>query len=153
MRSFGGIYFVEEWRKVKKKLKACGKTPAATASREADSCQARGLQHSNLARTGSKRLRILSALLPADSKELQWESGFFEFLFTARRIRERELRAVADALLNRAMLYKRNFDSFELAQRSRPCEETCQASFIDYVGLRMSLMPLTLIEMVSSLSK
>ncbi|CAE7543776.1 CPK4 [Symbiodinium necroappetens] len=52
---FGGIYFVEEWRKVKKKLKA------------------RGLQHSS-------------------------SNGicFFEFLFTARRIRERELRAVAD---------------------------------------------------------
>ncbi|CAE7225865.1 CPK12 [Symbiodinium pilosum] len=52
--TFGGIYFVEEWRKIKKKLKA------------------RGLQHSS-------------------------SNGicFFEFLFTARRIRERELKAVA----------------------------------------------------------
>ena len=72
LRTFGGIYFVEEWRKVKKKLKVCGKTSTATACSEADSWQARGLQHSNLGRTGGKRLRSLSALLPADSKELQW---------------------------------------------------------------------------------
>ena len=47
------------------------------------------------------------------------ESVSSSSFFTARRIRERELRAVADALLNLAVLPTR---------RLRTREETCQAS-------------------------